>query len=89
MGGGCEFLWDRRSGVLKANSRPGLVCLLGEVLDLCEKSSYEAASDLIDFCDNVPWDVAAELFFSGVMICKRSSNGSWRDGGRLLSFCMF
>ena len=37
MGGGCEFLWDRCSGVSKANACSGLVCLLGEVLDLCEK----------------------------------------------------
>ena len=28
MGGGCDFLWDRRSGASKANSRSGLVCLL-------------------------------------------------------------
>ena len=36
MGGGGEFLWDRRFGVSKANSRAGLVCLLGGVSDLCE-----------------------------------------------------
>ena len=63
MGGGCEFLWDRRSGVSKANSRSGLVCLLGEVLDLCEKSSAEAASVLFDVCDNMPWDVPADFLF--------------------------
>ena len=61
MGGGCELLWDRRSGVSKANSRSGLVCLLGEVLYLCDKSSGEAASVLFDFCDNMPRDVVAGL----------------------------
>ena len=54
-------IWDRRSGVSKANSRSGLACLLGEVLDLYEKSSGEVASVLFDFCDNMPWGVAAEL----------------------------
>ena len=89
MGGGCEFLWGRRSGVSKANSRSGLVCLLGEVLDFCDRRSCETASELFDFCDNISWDVAAELLLWGVMFCKRSSNGSWRDGGKLFSFCMF
>ena len=88
MGGGCELLWDRRSGVSKANSRSGLVCLLGEVLDFCDGTSG-ATSELFGFCDNTSWDAAAELSLWGVMFCKRSSNGSWRDGGKLFSFCMF
>ena len=37
MGGGCEFLWDCRSGASKAISRSGLICLPGEVLDLYER----------------------------------------------------
>ena len=76
MGRGCEFLWDRRFGVSKDNSRSGLVCVLGEVLDLCEKSSGEVALVLFDFCDNVPWDVATEFLFWGVMISKRLAIGS-------------
>ena len=67
MGGGCELLC---SGVSKAGSQPGLVCLLGE------KSSGEAASVVFDFCDNMSRDVVAGLLFWGVMISKRSSNGS-------------
>ena len=43
MGGGCKFLWDRRSGFSKANPRSGLAFLLGEVLDVCEKSSSEVS----------------------------------------------
>ena len=36
MGGGCELLWDCCCGVVsKFNSRLGLACLLGEVLDFC------------------------------------------------------
>ena len=62
MGGGWEFLWDHRSGISKANSRSGLVCLLGEVS--------------FGFCDNMLRDVTAELLFSGLMISKRSSIGS-------------
>ena len=84
MGGGCELLWDRRSGVVsKVNSRSGLV------LDICEKSSGEAASVLFDFCDNMPRDVVAGLLFWGVMISKRSSNSPCMDGGKLFSFSMF
>ena len=57
MGGGCERLWDRRSGVVsKFNYHPGLVCLLEEVLDFCEKSSGETSSELFAFCDNMPRD---------------------------------
>ena len=89
MGGGCELLWDRRSGVSKVNSRSGLVCLLGEVLDFCEKSSGEAASELFVFCDNMPRDVVAGLLFWGVKLSKRSSSGSCMDGGTLFSFSMF
>ena len=69
---------DRRSGVgSKFNARSGWVSLLGEVLDLCEigstdaasevcgTSSTDAASEVFDFCDNLSWDVAAGfLLFS-------------------------
>ena len=66
MGGGCELLWDCRSGVVsKFNSRSGLVCLLGQVLDFCEKSSGEASSELFVFCDNMSRDVVAGLLFWG------------------------
>ena len=41
---GLPFLWNCRSGVSKGNSCLGLVCLLGGVLDLCEKSSGELTS---------------------------------------------
>ena len=61
----------------------------GEVLGLCEKSSSGAASELFDLCDSMPWDAAAGLLFLGVMLCKRTSHGSWRDGGKLFSFCTF
>ena len=69
---------DRRSGVgSKFNARSGWVSLLGEVLDLCEigstdaasevceKSSTDAASEIFDFCDNLSWDVAA-----GLLLCS-------------------
>ena len=69
------------SPVSKTNSGSGLVNLLGEVLDVCDVSS--------DFCDNAPWDVAAELSRWGFMFCKRPSSGFWRDGGKMFSFCMF
>ena len=61
----------------KFKARSGLVCLLGEVLDLCETgstdaaseicetSSTDAASELFDFCDNLSWDVAA-----GLLLCS-------------------
>ena len=65
---------DRRSGVgSKFNARSGWVSFLGEVLDLCEigstdaasevceTSSTDAASEVFDFCDNLSWDVAARL----------------------------
>ena len=79
LGGDCELLWDRRSGVSRANSRTGLVCLLGEVLDLCEQTSGEAASVLFDFCDNMPRDVAAGLSFCFDIqkIIKRFLQGWW------------
>ena len=64
----------------------GLVCLLGEVLEFCDRSSGETASELFDFCDNTSWDAAAEYSLQGVTCCKRSSNGSWRDGGEILLF---
>ena len=83
MVGGCELLWDRRSGDSKANSRLGWVCLPwgggGGVLDFCDKRS----------CETVPeMDVAAEVFLWGAMFFKRLSNSLWRDGGGLFSFCM-
>ena len=87
-GRGCEFLWDCRSGVSKANSRSGWVCLLGEVLDFCDKRSCETVSEMFDFCDNISWDVAAELLLWGVMFCIRSSNGFWRDGDKKKLSCM-
>ena len=79
MGGGCKLLWDCHSGVWKASSRSGLVCLLWELLDLRDRSSGEAVSVLFDFCNNVPWDVAAELSCWGVMqnIIKRFLKGWW------------
>ena len=89
VGGSCDFLWDRRSGVLKLNSRSAWVCLLGEVLDFCDRRSCETASELFDFCDNISWDVAAELLLWGIMVCTRLSNGFWRDAGKLFSFYMF
>ena len=53
MGGHCEFLWDRRSGVVaKINACSGLVRLLGEGLDFCD-----ATSELLFFCDNMPQGV--------------------------------
>ena len=70
MGGGCEFLWDRHSGVSKTNSRSGLVWLLAEVLDSCDRSSGETASELFDFCDDTSWDAAAELALWGFMFCN-------------------
>ena len=72
-----------------AQDRSGLVYLLGEVLDFCEKTSGEAAQVLFDFCDSMPRDVVAGLLFLGVMISNRSSSGSCMDGGRLFSFSMF
>ena len=66
MEGGCELLWDRRSGVSKVNSCSGLVCLLWEVLDFREKSSGEGASVLFDLGNNMPRDVVARLLFWGV-----------------------
>ena len=66
MGEGCEILWDCCSGVSKANSRSGLVCLLGEVLEL-----WRSCISIVDFCDNMPRDVVAGLLFWGVMISKR------------------
>ena len=78
MGGGFEFLWDRRSGV---NSHLGLVCF--------EKSSGDAASELFVFCDNMPRDVVAGLFFWGVDFSNRASNGSCTDGGTRFAFSMF
>ena len=86
MGGGCELLWDRPSGVSKVNSRSGLVCLLVEVLDFCKKSSGAAAEVLFDFCDNMPRDVVGELLFWGVKLSKSASSGSCMDGGTLFSF---
>ena len=69
---------DRRSGVgSKFNSRSGWVSLLGEVLDLCEigstdaasevceTSSTDAVSEVYDFCDNLSRDVAA-----GLLLCS-------------------
>ena len=69
---------DRRSGEgSRFNSRSGWVSLLGEVLDLCEigstdaasevceTSSTDAASEVFDFCDNLSWDVAA-----GLLLCS-------------------
>ena len=44
MSGGCEFLWDRRSGASHVHSRPGWVCLLGEVLDVCDIRSCKTVS---------------------------------------------
>ena len=45
--------------------------MLGELLDVCEigcadaevceASSTDAASEIVDFCDNLSWDVAAGL----------------------------
>ena len=32
-------------------------------------------SEMFDFCDNISWDVAAELLLWGVMFCIRPSNG--------------
>ena len=74
MGGGCKLLWDRRSGVSKANSRSGWVYLLGEVLDFCDRRSNETVSKLVDFCGNVSEDVTAQLLLWEVMICIRLSN---------------
>ena len=82
---------DRRSGVgSKFNARSGWVSLLGEVLDLCETgstdaasevcetSSTDAASELFDFCDNMSWDVAVGLLLCslrGVLdLCEAGSN---------------
>ena len=66
MDGGFEMCLDRRSGVgSKFNARSGWVSLLGEILDLCEIGSTDAASELFDFCDNLSWDVAAGLLLGG------------------------
>ena len=55
----------------------GRYLLLGEVLDLCEigstdaasevceTSSTDAASEIFDFCNNLSWDVA-----SGFLLCS-------------------
>ena len=86
MEAGCELLWDHHSGVLKASSCSGWVCLLGG--DFCDRRSCETVYELFEFCNNISWDIAAELLLWGVMICIRSSNGFWRDGGKKNSFCM-
>jgi len=78
MDGGFEMRLDRRSGVgSKFNTRSGTISLLREILDLCEKgstdaasevcetSSTDAASEIFDFCDNLSWDVAA-----GLLLCS-------------------
>ena len=72
---------DRRSGEgSKFNSRSGWVSLLGEVLDLCElgstdaasevceKSSTDAASEIFDFCDTLFWGVAAGLSLGSLLL---------------------
>ena len=83
MGGGCELLWDRRSGDSKANSRLGWVCLLGEVVDFCHKRSCETVSEMFDFCDIISWDVAA--FALGGHVLHMVVRG---DSGKLFSLCM-
>ena len=70
MVGGCELLWDRGSGDSKANYPSGWVCLLGEVLDFCGKRSCETVSEMFDVCENISWDVAAEILLLGVRFCK-------------------
>ena len=87
MGWSCEFLWDRHSGVSKVNSHSGLVFLLGEVLDFCDLAKL--LQNVLEVCDNISSDAAAELLLQGVMFYIRSSNGLWRDGGKLFSFCIF
>ena len=49
----------------KFNARSGTISLLGEVLNLCEIGSTDAASEVFDFCDNLSWDVAA-----GLLLCS-------------------
>ena len=85
---GLESQFSLRSGVSKANSRSGLVYLLGEVLEFCDRMSGETASYFCVFCGHISWDVAAELLHGGVMFCK-SSNSFWRDGGNFFLCCMF
>ena len=63
--------------------------LLGEVLDFCETRSNNAALELFVFCDNMSWDVVAELLLWGVKLSINSPNRSWMDGGTLFSFSMF
>ena len=53
--GGFEIRLGRRSGVACS----GLVCLLGEVLDLCDTGSADAASKV---CETSSTDAASELF---------------------------
>ena len=77
IGGGCEFLWDRCSGVSKASSRSEWVYLLGEVLNFCDEISCETVLEVPYFCDNISWDVAAELLLWGsYFLQKKMSNGS-------------
>ena len=54
----------------------GWVCLLGEVLDFCDRRSCETVSEVLEFYNNISWDVAAELLLWGVMLCKRWPNSS-------------
>ena len=51
---------DRRSGVgSKFKARSWLVCLLGEVLDLCEIGSTDAAAEV---CGTSSIDAASAIF---------------------------
>ena len=83
--GVASLFWNRCSRESKANSRSRWVCLLGEVLDFGDRKSCETVSEMFGFCDNVSWDVA-QLLLRGVIICTRSSNGFWRDGGKMFLF---
>ena len=73
-------------GSRKANSRLGLVCLLGEVLD-----SKRALAKLHRYCLTFATTCLGMLLllFCGVMISKRSSNVYFLDGGKKKSLCVF
>ena len=48
----CDFFWDCPSGVSKASSRSGWVCLLGQLLEFCDRRSCETVSEMfeLNFC---------------------------------------
>ena len=63
--------------------------MLGEVLDFCETSSTDAASELFEFSNNMSRDVVAELLLWEVKLSINSPNGTCMDGGTLFLFSMF